>query len=418
MTRPFRVAWIGGRPAPVAGAKELGIDVVLVHEEGLYEPSVAEHCERIVHAPITDGPAVLAVLRPLHEERPFDRVLTTSEPAGICAGYVTDALGLPGVGATTARTLKDKALTRAALDRHGLSPVRHRVVRSAEEAEEFQRSLGAPLVLKPVDGAASRHIHRAEDAVETAKAFREMTAAGFSEALAEEYLDGPVISVESFSHAGRHLPIGYSEYQVNERYVEWAVSTPSRLAQPWLPELRSLTARLLDAVGLTEGPSHSEFVLTPQGPRVLESHARLGGHAIPELVRRAFGPDLARMMLTVPLGIEELPAEPPEPVGGAAIRFFRPDPGVVASVTVAEDNPAVVRRLAPGELDGVYLPLLAELRDLETGAVVARNPGDVVPVLNTLADCSSGYALSSGADAAEAEARCLETDQKIRIAVG
>lgn len=78
------------------------------------------------------------------------------------------------------------------------------------------------------------------------------------------------------------------------------MSTPSRVAVPWLPELRALTVRLLDAVGLIEGPSHSEFVLTPDGPRVLESHARLGGHALPELVRRAFGLDLARMMLTVP----------------------------------------------------------------------------------------------------------------------
>lgn len=79
------------------------------------------------------------------------------------------------------------------------------------------------------------------------------------------------------------------------------------------------------------------------------------------------------------------------------------------------DNPAVVKRLAPGELEGVYLPLLAELTGLETGAVVAKNPGDVVPPLNTLSDCSSGYVLSGGRDAADAEARCLEVEQKIHF---
>lgn len=415
MTGRFRVAWVGGRPAPIAGAKELGIDVVLVHEEGMYEPSIAQHCERIVHAPITDGPAVLEVLRPLHEERPFDRVLTTSEPAGIAVGHVVDALGLVGVGETTARTLKDKSLTRQALDAHGLSPVRHQVVRDAAQAVAFLESVGGPIVLKPVDGAASRHIHRAADAGEAAAAWATMAADGLTAALAEEYLEGPVVSVDSFSYAGRHVPIGCSEYQVNERHVEWAVSTPSRVAAPYMADLREMTVRLLDAVGLVEGPSHSEFVLTPRGPRVLESHARLGGHALPELVRRAFGPDLARMMLTVPLGIEELPETSPEPVGGAAIRFFTPAPGVIREVVVDEDNPAVVKQLAPGELEGVYLPLLAELSGLETGAVVAKNSGDVVPELNTLADCSSGYVLSSGRDAADAEARCLEVEQKIHF---
>ncbi|WP_255306569.1 ATP-grasp domain-containing protein [Streptomyces sp. Wb2n-11] len=415
MTGKFRVAWVGGRPAPIAGARELGIDVVLVHEEGMYEPSIAQHCERIVHAPITDGPAVLAVLLPLHEERPFDRVITTSEPVGISVGHVVDALGLAGVSEATARTLKDKALTRRALEQHGLSPVRYEVVRDAARAVAFQRELDGPIVLKPVNGAASRHIHRADSEAEVLAAWAVMAADGLTAALAEEYLDGPVVSVDSFSHEGRHVPIGCSEYQVNERHVEWAVSTPSRIAAPYMAELRELTVGLLDAVGLTEGPSHSEFVLTPKGPRVLESHARLGGHALPELVRRAFGTDLARMMLTVPLGIEELPASCPEPVGGAAIRFFTPEPGEIREVVVDKDNPAVVRRLAPGELEGVYLPLLTEVSALETGAVVAKNPGDVVPPLNTLADCSSGYVLSSGRDAADAEARCLEAEQKIHF---
>ncbi|MEK8142206.1 hypothetical protein NKH18_05545 [Streptomyces sp. M10(2022)] len=91
----YRVAVIGGRPAPVAGAKELGIDVVLVHEEGSYDVSVAQHCERIIHGPIADGQAILDLLKPLHDQRPFDRVLTTTEPAAESTGFVADALGLP-----------------------------------------------------------------------------------------------------------------------------------------------------------------------------------------------------------------------------------------------------------------------------------------------------------------------------------
>jgi biotin carboxylase len=409
----FRVAVVGGRPAPVTGARELGIDVVLVHEPGAYDESVVAHCEQIVHAPIADGPAVLEALLPMHRRRPFDRVLTTTEPAGVSTGYVVDALGLPGVSETTARALLDKSLTRRLLDERGLSPVRHRLVHSAEEAVDFFESIGGPIVVKPVDGVASMHINEVHSAEDAAMAWKLLSREGLSAALAEEFLQGPVISVDSFSHDGRHLPIGYSEYRMNERFVEWEVSTPSRAAAPHLDELRTLTPQLLDAVGLREGPSHSEFVLTPDGPRVLESHARMAGSGAPELVRRAFGLNLPRMMLTVPLGIDELPALSPEPVAGAAVRFFTPRPGTVRSVTIAEEIAGLVRRVPPGETPKVFLPYLDEFRDAEVAAVVVKNPGDVVPPLLTVADCTSGYVIASGRDADEAVARCDEVNEQI-----
>ena len=102
------------------------------------------------------------------------------------------------------------------------------------------------------------------------------------------------------------------------RHVEWEVSTPSSVAEPWLNELKAMAFRLLDIAELQEEPSHSEFILTPKGPGVLESHARLAGSGVPELVRRAFGLDLNRMFLTAPVGIDELPIESPAP--GQALR--------------------------------------------------------------------------------------------------
>ncbi|MBN0049117.1 ATP-grasp domain-containing protein [Streptomyces actuosus] len=411
----YRVAVIGGRPAPVTGAKELGIDVVLVHEEGAYDPAVADHCERILHAPLTDGQAILDILKPLHDERPFDRVLTTTEPAAESTGFVVDALGLPGVTEATARALKDKALTRRLLDEHGLSPVRYRMVSSAADIEAFWSEAGEPIIVKPVDGVASLHIHLVQRPEDAAPAWEALREAGVSAVIAEEYLEGPVVSVDSFSHAGRHLPIGYSEYRMNDRYVEWEVSTPSRQALPWLDELRALTPKVLDAVGLTEGPSHSEFVLTERGPRVLESHARLAGSGAPELVRRAFGLNLNRMFLTVPLGIDQLPQTSPDPLGGAAVRFFTPEPGTITAIEVPEGVAGDVRRVPRGETPLVFLPYLDEFADTEVAVVIGKNPGEVVPPLLTVADCVSGYVIASGRDADDAVAKCDTVNDRIHF---
>lgn len=411
----YRVAVIGGRPAPVTDAKKLGIDVVLVHEEGAYDVAVAEHCERIVHAPIADGQAILDVLKPLHDERPFDRVLTTTEPAAESTGFVVDALGLPGVTEATARALKDKALTRHLLDQHGLSPVLYRMVNGADEIAAFRAEVGDRIIVKPVDGVASLHIHPVDGPEDAEKAWQALREAGISAVIAEEYLDGPVVSVDSFSYGGRHLTIGYSEYRMNDKYVEWEVSTPSRQAAPWLAELRELTPKFLDAVGLTEGPSHSEFVLTEKGPRVLESHARLAGSGAPELVRRAFGLNLNRMFLTVPLGIDELPQTSPEPLGGAAVRFFTPEPGTINAIEVADDAADEIRRVPEGETQYVFLPYLDEFMDTEVAAVIGKRVGETVPPLLTVADCVSGYVIASGRDADDAVAKCEAANDRIRF---
>ncbi|MEV7007426.1 ATP-grasp domain-containing protein [Streptosporangium sp. NPDC051022] len=415
MTGKYRVAVIGGRPAPVTGARELGIDVVLVHEKGAYEESVLQHCERVVHAPIADGQALLDVLKPLHAERPFDRVLTTTEPAGESTGFVVDSLGLPGVTEAAARALKDKVVMRQVLDEHGLSPVRYRHVTSVEDIERFRAEVGDRIIVKPADGVASLHIHPIDSADDAERAWRALQGAEVATVIAEEFLEGPVVSVDSFSYAGRHLPIGYSEYRMNDRYVEWEVSTPSRVAVPHLDALFELTPRLLNAVGLTEGPSHSEFVLTDKGPRVLESHARLAGSGAPELVRRAFGLNLNRMFLTVPLGIDELPEHSPAPRGGAAVRFFTPEPGTVESVEVEDGAADAVRTVPKGETPLVFLPYLDEFTDLEVAAVIGKSTGDVVPPLLTVADCVSGYVIASGTDAVDAVAKCDRANDMIHF---
>ncbi|HEX2417997.1 MAG TPA: biotin carboxylase, partial [Micromonosporaceae bacterium] len=178
----FRVAWVGGRPAPIAGAKDLGIDVVLVHEKGRYDPAILAHCERVVHAPLADGHAIIEVLRPLHAERPFDRIMTTSEPFGIPTGQAVDAFGLPGVGEAVARALKDKSRTRELLEKHNVSPVRYRVVRGVEDTVGFLGEVNGPIVVKPIDGAASRHIIPVVDPAEARAAWARLYDVGIGAA--------------------------------------------------------------------------------------------------------------------------------------------------------------------------------------------------------------------------------------------
>ncbi|MBO8195990.1 ATP-grasp domain-containing protein [Streptomyces oryzae] len=412
-----RVAVVGGQSHSVMAAPELDLDVVLVHAPGMYEEKLHAYCERIEHADLSDADALFDVLAPLHEERPFARVLTTSEVGAVPTAEVTRRLGLPGNSPEAVATLQDKALTRAALEQAGMPAVRHRVVEGADALAAFQRETGARIVLKPVDGTASADVHFADDEHGARRIWEQYAAEGHARGLAEEFLEGPIISVESFSADGRHLPVALMTSVLDAHLVEMEHTVPGAYGAEWTEQLHEQTVALLTRIGLLEGPTHTEFLLTPDGPRMLESHSRMGGGGAPAVVRRACGLDFSRMFLSVPLGIEPLPEKAPEPTAAATVRFFAPEPGVLTGFDGIEELQAagVTVLRAP---DGVTLPGvpgLTELSGAPTGVMLAMGRGGTVPPIRAGWDRAMGYVIATAPDAAEAGRRCDEVERILRI---
>lgn len=115
--------------------------------------------------------------------------------------------------------------------------------------------------------------------------------------LAEEFLSGHEVSVEGFSQDGVHSVVAVTDKLLGEGgsgFIEAGHSVPARVDEAIRQGIVDLTGRLLDAVGLVEGPSHTEIMITDAGLRIIESHNRAGGDNIPELVRLAYGVDLVR----------------------------------------------------------------------------------------------------------------------------
>jgi hypothetical protein len=200
--------------------------------------------------------------------------------------------------------------------------------------------------------------------------------------LAEEYLDGPEISVEAFSHAGRHTIVAITQKILGIGFVEVGHAVPAEVDGRLERDVVDMTVGLLDAVGLVEGPSHTELKLTGAGPRVVESHNRIGGDNIADLVREVHGVDLERLAVGVPLGLLEWNGASPPSRGGAAIRFLTPPAGVVRSVERPED--------------------------VEPGATldVTIDVGDVVPPLTWSKDRVAGHVMATGASRSDALQRC------------
>jgi biotin carboxylase len=118
--------------------------------------------------------------------------------------------------------------------------------------------------------------------------------------------------------------------------VEIGHAVPAPIPDLLRKQVAGCVIEFLDAIGLIEGPAHTEVKLTSSGPRIVESHNRVGGDRINELVEIAYGVDLDKLTLGWPF--RRVPeVEEQRPHAGAAIRFFTPGPGTVRSISGVEE---------------------------------------------------------------------------------
>ncbi|TCC50951.1 ATP-grasp domain-containing protein [Kribbella capetownensis] len=390
-----RVLVVGGKLKHVRKARELGLDVVHVQYPDEYDRGHWPYVDQALLLDYGDIDRLLPLVRALHAAYPFQAAVSLSELGLLPTARINEALGLRGESVETVELLLDKWRMRRHLAARDISPVASAVGRSGQDIREFVKAHGLPIIVKPVRESGSLGVFRIRDQADVdvvAERYRSLDdvqwtlgdlafADSFHEFLMEEFLDGPEISVETLSFDGRHVIVAVTDKEVGGAgFVEIGHSQPSGLSAETLGEVRRLVTDFLDAVGLRNGPGHTEVKLTSRGPRIIESHNRIGGDRINELAEIAYGVDMEHYALGAGFGLVEPLTASPEPQGGAAVRFITPEPGRVVEVTGVD----AVRA------DPAYVDLQLDVK-----------PGDEVPPLTWNED-KVGHVIARGATAAEA----------------
>ena len=245
------------------------------------------------------------------------------------AARVASRLRLPHpLEPETAAVAVSKLRQRTRFAEAGVPQPRWQLVRSA--AEELE--IDPPWIVKPPDRQGQRGLSVVDDAAGLSGAIELALEASRSGAcLVEELVEGPEITVNAFSADGVFHPL-----TVTDRLTADPPAFGVALAHAWPSSVATeacvVAARAAaEAVGIREGPTYTQLRVGPDGPRVLELAARLGGGHDAELCEVALGIDLSGLALAAALGE---PAEVPvaEPVGGACVRFLVPPEGVLRSV--------------------------------------------------------------------------------------
>jgi biotin carboxylase len=316
----------------------------------------------------TDWSLVEPLVRELRRAPGFAVALSLTEAGLEGAGRINDMYGLGGTGYETARRLRDKWVMRRHLAGRDPAAVGATLLEERDGLAAFGSRHGYPFVVKPTDGTASfgvfrvdgpQDVERVWDAVTRLRGSRTdrgSTLFAIEDFLMEEYVDGPELSVESFSFAGRHVVVTVTEKFVDPvHFAETGHAVPARLPASQEEQVRGAVARFLDLIGIRDGVCHTEVRIGPLGPAVIEGHNRIAGDAIPALVRGAYGIDLTTYALGWPFGlVPELP-DRPQAHAGASTRVLVGTPGRVESVEGVEEALAledvlVVRlNVAPGD---------------------------------------------------------------------
>lgn len=365
------------RPAVVAAARRAGAHTVVVAPDPSV-PSDREGAERRVRTDWRDHRHLVGALGRLESVRHGRAAVFGFDAAGaLSAARANEELGLPGTPTSAVTALMDKAVLRARSNTlHPARPVSFAHCGRAATLPFVTTLIGYPCVIKPRAGADGEGVRLVRDEAEARAAARAYPAV--TDLLVEEYLEGPELTVEALSRAGRHRVLGWSRRLTGPRLTATGHDVPVALDPATAQAVRALVRGVLDLAGHHDGPSHTEVILTAHGPRLVEAHARPGGEELRRLLRAAHGTDVLGLAFAAGLGLPA-PARSPR-AAYAGLRYvdfppgrrvdgFRPGlaaaravPGVVR-VQLEIPSGATVRRPPTGALHHAYVLATAARAD-------------------------------------------------------
>ncbi|MGW6394917.1 ATP-grasp domain-containing protein [Streptomyces sp. NPDC055103] len=363
---PGTILIIGGRLEALQKAKELGLRVVFLQHKERLLPGQAETADALLLVDYLDWEVTRPMVLAAHEAYGFTAVMTLVEQATELVGRINDMLGLGGTSFEVAQRFHDKLRMREWLHQAGFESVGCAEVSSAQDVRDFAERYGFPVIVKPLDGTASRGIAVIHDPAETDAAWAELTGlrgradlpmATFypvDRFIAEEYIDGVEYSAESFSFDGEHVVVSITD-KFHDGCVEMGHALPAILTEEAETTIVDHVVGFLTAMGLKDGVGHTEIKLSSKGPRVIEGHDRVAGDRLLDFMAVTHGFDMERYASGWPL--RRLPALTgrPEPVLGSVTKWVNGLPGIVESIEGVEELRAeegvfgVDVHIAPGD---------------------------------------------------------------------
>lgn len=256
---------------------------------------------------------------------------------------VAKELNLIGITEETALKATNKGLMRKCLEEYKVPIPRFFYVKTHADYMSAVEEFTDKFIVKPADSSGSRGVflvERKED-IDYAFDYSEQFSHD-GELVIEEFMEGPEVSVESISIEGKTKIIAITDKLTTgaPNFVEMGHSQPTRHTKEFVEQIEWVTKAAVSAIGIENGPSHTEIIITNNGPKIVELGARLGGDNITtHLVPLSTGIDMVECCINISLGLK--PELNQKFYKGSAIRYFDTKQGKIVNISNVEKASAV-----------------------------------------------------------------------------
>jgi biotin carboxylase len=307
----------------IPAASRLGYQVVLLtddaqaHREHFAQEGLPAYPSEIVACDVFNPIAVINAIT-CRSAIPA-AVFSNSDHLQTSSALTAEYFGLPCKDWRATYRAKNKAEMRTCLKRSNIDVLWHAVVCHPQRLAEVIDQVSFPCIVKPREGVASLQVSLCYNKLELEQRCQGLWAEqpGYV-LLIEEYIEGPLYTLETLGdrHSLRVLGGFKVELSPPPYFIELGAHWGTGLAQA----VEARVVEMIQALGVGFGACHTEFVVTENGPRLIEVNYRCIGDYREFLLQETLDFPLFEQVLRLYLG-EPLPALALTP-NAAIIRYF------------------------------------------------------------------------------------------------
>jgi biotin carboxylase len=284
--------------------------------------------------------------------RPDSRhgVIAASDRHLTFAADLAEYVGAPFLTPHAVSVLRDKRKARRLYDACGVGHIRWSDAPSAAAVGDFVREVSTQVLLKNVAGSGSQDIRVAgteDDAILAWEDLMRRERWLDGEIMVEEYIRGPLVSLEVLVNEHRPIFLGTTDRQIARlpSLSEIGYTFPAPTGAEHETSMKEAVTTVVEALDIRNSFLHVEFILTPGCSHLVEINARLPGALVTYMLRDCLDDDFYGMVHDSAMGLRV-----PEPalngLTSSAFIAYAPRTGIAAS-----DSDAVGARSYPWVVD-------------------------------------------------------------------
>lgn len=198
-------------------------------------------------------------------------------------------LGLTGNAPEIISPMRDKSVTQSALKKAGLRYIDTLLIHTIEDALQFFHKKGdGPVIIKRERGISSIGVILCRTEEEITEAIKGQCiffndGSFVDKVIIQEYIDGTEYVVDTISCRGEHRTIFALQYRKQLLNGSRKIYDVDEYIDSDAEEYRYLSDymfKVLDAIGITYGPTHSEIMVDEKGPVLIEVNCRPAGTSV------------------------------------------------------------------------------------------------------------------------------------------